>query len=128
MVAGAGGPVVDLFLCALRLRQHYGTRNGDVHTVPGRNHCSRSAALPGSFVPGLLLQSRRIIDTLWYDAGADLLWRRLRNPAALVAAGPAGFSAEYLDLDDIRIRLVETPRMVVGKLRPTNFSLSRTVG
>ena len=114
VVAGVGRFIADLLLRTLRLRQHYRARVGDVHTISGRNYRSGGAAVPRGFIARLLFKSRRFIDALWYDAGANLLWRRLRQPTALVAVRPVGFGAEYFDLDDLRFWVVEDPAVVVG--------------
>src|ERR1044071_2079750 len=46
MVVRACFAAADLFLCALRLREHHGTRDCDVHAVSDRDTRGWSAAIP----------------------------------------------------------------------------------
>src|SRR5262249_7101943 len=84
LVAGACGIASDLFLRALRLREHYRTRHRNVYAVSDRDTGRRSAAVFSSAFTGLLLQPRRGPDSLWNDTRSDILRRRLHNATNLV--------------------------------------------
>ena len=78
---------LDLLLRALRLRQHHGTRDRDVYAF---SHCDTrrgSTALFSCAFSRVLLQPRRITDSLWHDAGADILRRGLHITTHLVDPG-----------------------------------------
>src|SRR5262249_18875735 len=110
----------DLFLRALRIRQHLGARAGDVHAVPDRSHDGRRAAVSGRRVARIFFKSLRRTDPLRHYAGADLFRSRLRLAAKMVAIGTDRICREYSGLGFGGTGLVEDSGMVVSGVRPSS--------
>src|SRR5687768_11983227 len=107
MVVGACIAAIDLLLRSLCVCEYHGPRDRDVYAFPYRHIGRWNADLSGDSFPGLLLQSRRILNPLWNHARADLLWRRLYNATYLVDARTNYFSSDYCSLEFGRFHVVE---------------------
>ncbi|MBI2614271.1 MAG: DASS family sodium-coupled anion symporter [Gemmatimonadetes bacterium] len=118
VVGGPGDPPVGLLLRPLRLCQHHGACDRDVHAVPGGDAGGRRAAGTGGDGVGLQLQPDGLGHPLRHDARADLLRRWLRVAGQVVAGGPVRVYREPTGVDEPGAPVVEAARRVVGLLVP----------
>src|SRR5687768_7336327 len=107
MVVGACVATIDLLLRSLRVCEHHGARDRDVYAFPYRHIGRWNANLSSDPFTGLLFQSRRVLNSLWNHACADLLWRRLYNATYLVDARTDYFPRDYCSLEFGRFHVVE---------------------
>src|SRR5262249_17497990 len=113
VVAGFGVAAADLFLRALRLRQHHSPRDGDGCSVSDRDSGCGNADISGSSFARLLLKPRRSSDALRHYTGTDLLRRRLHNATNLVDGGSHHVVDNDLRLDHSGLYLVESAQTLV---------------
>src|ERR1044071_6009812 len=117
MVARACVVAVDLFLCALRLRQHHRARNRDVYPLSDCDNRGRSPTIPRSSVAGLLLKPGGSVNALRHDTSSDLLRRGLHNTTNLVDTWTDHVVDNYRCLEFSRLHLVETSQTLVIRAR-----------
>ena len=123
MERGTCGVGIDLFLCPLRIRQHYRARFGDVHSIFSGRHGSGSTAVSGCVGVDRLLELECRADALWNDTGANLFRYGIREATDVVEIWIDRFDPEYIGLVNRWPVVVEVAGMVVSKAPFLTFSL-----